>query len=107
MWLRSLRRFFGKGKTGYEKRHKFRHRLEFLESRLAPSATVVTDKPDYAPGSTAIITASGFQPGETVQLQVLHTDGLPNTDSNGNYLDGHAPWSVTDGGAGDRDGLVN
>jgi hypothetical protein len=71
------------------------------------SATVpliTTDKPDYAPASTAVIDGTGFQPGETVMLQVLHTDGLPNTDSAGNPLPGYGTWEVTDGGAGDLDG---
>ena len=62
---------------------------------------VLTDKADYAPGETAAITGSGFQVGETVQLQVLHTDGTPNTGA------GHDPWSVTDGGPGDLDGQAN
>ena len=109
MWLSPIRRFFGTGKSTRRSptSQRIRPVVETLEFRLAPSATVVTDKPDYAPGSTAIINASGFQPGETVQLQVLHNDGLPNTDSAGNYLDGHAPWLVTDGGPGDLDGIVN
>lgn len=39
---------------------------------FSQSATIATDALDYPPGSTAIITGSGFQPGETVTLQVLH-----------------------------------
>ena len=61
------------------------------------SATVVTDLPDYAPGATAHILASEFAVGETVQFQVLHTDGVPNTGG------GHEPWLVTDGVMGDFD----
>ena len=38
-------------------------------------AAVWTGLPDYHPCSTALITGSGFAVGETVQLQVLHTDG--------------------------------
>ncbi|MCI0359861.1 MAG: hypothetical protein L0211_15395, partial [Planctomycetaceae bacterium] len=64
-------------------------------------ATLVTDKPDYAPGETALLTASGYQIGETVKFQVLHIDGTPNTGN------GHDPWNVVDGGAGDLDGLAN
>ena len=64
-------------------------------------ATVTTDKQDYPPGSTATITGENFEPGETVELQVLHNDGTPNTGG------GHEPWQVTDGGAGDLDGAVN
>jgi protocatechuate 3,4-dioxygenase beta subunit len=64
-------------------------------------ATVTTDLDDYPPGSTAIIYGENFDPGETVELQVLHTDGIPNTGG------GHEPWQVTDGGAGDLDGKVD
>src|ERR1035438_430690 len=32
--------------------------------------TVTTDRSDYPPGSTASITGTGFQAGETVQLQI-------------------------------------
>src|SRR5262245_53643681 len=61
--------------------------------------TVTTDQPDYAPGSTAIITATtdcgpdhNFQSGETVQFIIDRTDGIPV----------EAPpaiqtWDVTDG----------
>lgn len=48
-------------------------------------ATVITDKLDYAPGSTAKITADGFLEGSTITFQVLHasdpgTDGLWGTE---------------------------
>ncbi|WP_256578650.1 DUF5801 repeats-in-toxin domain-containing protein [Pseudomonas sp. B28(2017)] len=76
---------------------------------------VTTDLKDYAPGSTAIITASGFSAGSTVTLEVDHAigagaDGVWGTSDD--VLDtntgaGHEPWSVTDGGAGDLDGQVN
>ena len=49
--------------------------VEQLESRLVPSAVVLTDKSDYAPGSTAVITGSGFQVSESVHLEVLRSDG--------------------------------
>ena len=77
--------------------------------------TVTTNLEDYAPGSTAIITASGFAAGSTVTLEVDHAigagaDGVWGTSDD--VLDtntgaGHEPWSVTDGGAGDLDGQVN
>ena len=35
---------------------------------FSQTATIATDKLDYPPGSTAIITGSGFQPGETVNF---------------------------------------
>ncbi len=74
--------------------------LESLEDR-ALLAAVVTDKPDYAPAETALISATGYQLGETVKFQVLHIDGTPNTGG------GHDPWNVQDGGSGDLDGAVN
>src|SRR5438874_1123123 len=55
------------------------------------AATVTTDEADYAPGSTAYITGSGFLAGETVQLQVLHTT-TPNDDATS---PAHQPWQVT------------
>ncbi|TCZ64776.1 hypothetical protein [Flaviaesturariibacter aridisoli] len=36
--------------------------------------TLTTDLPDYPPGATVTLTGSGFAPGESVQLQVLHND---------------------------------
>ena len=54
----------------------------------AGAAQVATDQPDYAPGSTAIITGTGFAAGETVTLQVLHADGTLSTG------DDHLPWTV-------------
>lgn len=74
---------------------------ESLESRLLLSAWVATDQVDYSPGETAIITGSGFAPGETVQLQVAHTDGSHATDS------AHQSWFVQDGSAADLDGLTD
>ncbi|MGZ4896370.1 MAG: kelch repeat-containing protein, partial [Candidatus Angelobacter sp.] len=41
-------------------------------------ATVKTDQPDYAPGTTVIITGSGWKPGETVTLTLVET---PLTDT--------------------------
>ena len=40
----------------------------FLAALAVPAsaATVATDKPDYAPGQTVVITGSGWEPGETV-----------------------------------------
>jgi len=59
--------------------------VEQLETRQLLSAIVLTDHQDYAPGSTALITATtdggpthNFLPGETVQFQVTRTDGVPD-----------------------------
>ena len=70
--------------------------------------TVTTDLSDYRPASTAIITATGFAVGSTIEFQVLHVldpgpDGIYGTlddtidvvtNSSG---DGHDAWQVTDG----------
>ncbi len=40
-------------------------------SAAGQGATVMTDKPDYAPGELVIITGTGWQPGETVELHIL------------------------------------
>ncbi len=74
-----------------------------MESNLTPG--VGTDLLDYAPGSTATITASDFIIGSTLQFQVLHVvaagdDGLYGTlddvlgDNSGA---GHEAWIVSDG----------
>jgi len=44
-------------------------------------ASVTKDQSDYPPGSTATINGSGFQPGETVELQGLRTDLPENSGS--------------------------
>ncbi|MBD9672560.1 hypothetical protein IB275_18385 [Pseudomonas sp. PDM21] len=79
------------------------------------SPSVTTDQDDYAPGSTAIITASGFTAGSTVKIEVDHAtnpgaDGVWGTADdvlNTSAGAGHDPWYVTDGGAGDLDGQIN
>ena len=48
------------------------------ESQSGP--VVTTDKLDYSMGETANITGTGFEIGETVQFQVLHTDSMVTTD---------------------------
>ncbi|HET7117939.1 MAG TPA: T9SS type A sorting domain-containing protein [Hanamia sp.] len=66
---------------------------------FSQSATISTDQPDYAPGSTVIITGNGFQPGETVTLQVLH-DPTGGDDA---ISPAHQPWTVV----ADANGNVN
>src|SRR3954452_6328270 len=70
---------------------------ELLERRQLLTALVPTDQDDYAPGSTAHITAfnssgpgADFQIGQTAQFQVLRISGA-------NVPPGHEPWRVTDG----------
>jgi hypothetical protein len=59
--------------------------LERMEDRTVPAAIVLTDQQDYAPGSTALITATSdggpdhnFAVGETIQFRVTRTDGYPD-----------------------------
>jgi hypothetical protein len=72
-----------------------------MENRILLAAEVTTDKLGYAFGETALITATQFELGETVEFQVLHNDGAPNKG------EGHAPWQVADGGAQDHDGQLD
>jgi uncharacterized repeat protein (TIGR01451 family) len=97
-FLRALRRGKNSVKRPQQKR-RFVPRLEFLENRLAPSVSVVTDQADYLPGATAIFTGSGFDPGTTVQFQVVKTNVTPNVVE--------STWSVTDGSAADLDPPVD
>ncbi|HEX2896722.1 MAG TPA: hypothetical protein VHP63_01550, partial [candidate division Zixibacteria bacterium] len=60
----------------------------------AESATVITDSTDYPPGSTVMITGSGFGSFENVELQVTHLDGDPVGG------DGHDPWTARSSFAG-------
>jgi hypothetical protein len=50
-------------------------------------ATVATDKPDYQPGDTVVITGTGWTPGETVALETVSGsfiwDSTTVADSNG------------------------
>jgi hypothetical protein len=76
--------------------------VELLESRLVPSAVVSLDHQDYAPDSTAIITASNdtgplanFSVGETVHFHIDRTDGISV-----NVPPAVQDWYVTDGVGG-------
>jgi uncharacterized repeat protein (TIGR03803 family) len=64
--------------------------LDLRKSAPLPASgpAVTTDQSDYAPGTTARIQGSGFLPGESVSLQVLHADGTPDDGQD------HAPWTV-------------
>jgi hypothetical protein len=79
---------------------RFQRLFEPLEDRALLSATVGTDLPDYTAGATALISGSGYGVGETITLQVLHSDGTSGGA-------GHDAWNVTDGGDGDLDGALD
>src|SRR5262245_41016571 len=67
---------------------------EFAQVSRGMIASVKTDKQDYLPGDTAQISGKGFLAGETVVLQVRHTDGT------GEGGGGHDPWPVQADGDG-------
>ena len=56
-------------------------------------AVVQTDKYDYQPGETAVISGAGFRPGELVRVQVEHSNGL-------NDGAGHLPFAASAGDDG-------
>src|SRR5688500_7276828 len=63
----------------------------FTSWAQAQTATLKSDQDDYAPLSTAILTGTGFDAGETVILQVLPVDY-----NFGDPVDEHNdPWNVT------------
>jgi uncharacterized repeat protein (TIGR01451 family) len=104
-----------------QKRSKLRALLfERFEERVvltggAYSPSVLSDLLDYAPGSTAIISAKNFAVGSTVQFQVSHVIdagvdevfGTLDDTLGDNTGSGHEPWSLTDGAAGDLDNTAN
>ncbi|WP_165930057.1 gliding motility-associated C-terminal domain-containing protein, partial [Flavobacterium caseinilyticum] len=47
--------------------------LSFSATLFAQTATVTTNKLDYTPGQTVIITGTNWQPGETVKLTLVET----------------------------------
>src|SRR4029079_3703868 len=69
-------------------RHNRRTLVETLEARRLLAVNVLADKADYAPGSTAYFSASGFDHGAAVQFQVVKTSVTPS------IVEG--TWSVTD-----------
>jgi hypothetical protein len=69
--------------------------VEALEDRTVPSATLVTDQLDYAPGSDVTFTGTGFQAGETINLDITSDTGTG------------AALVITDGGIGDADGAAD
>ncbi len=66
--------------------------------------TVTTDKQDYAPGETVTITARGFEAGSTITLAIADDPNDPGDDGD---ADVYQPFSITDGGEGDLDGVAN
>jgi hypothetical protein len=70
-------------------------------SGTALAASVYTDRLDYPPGDSVIISGFGFDGGETVQVQVTHLDGY--TPSTADY----DPWNVIAGSSGNFETFWN
>ena len=64
--------------------------------------TLTTNLEDYAPGSTATFAVTGVALGSSVAFRVAD---LPSEPGINGIADVYAPFSVTDGGSGDVDGL--
>ena len=102
MFRRTLQQLFSRKNTkksrscpsGLRSWNRYRLRIDLLEDRVMPSATLMTDQSDYAPKSTAIFRGSGFTAGETVDLQVSRTDG--GASANSDFI----PWHVLADGQG-------
>src|SRR2546427_10416308 len=58
-------------------------------SLAAAQATFQADKDDYYPGDIALLTGSGFSPGEEIAVRVGHADATPDSGV------AHASWTVT------------
>ena len=59
-----------------------------------PRPTLWTDKVDYQPGTTAVISGAGFMAGETVTLLVLHADGTSDSGAE------HQEWTTVASASG-------
>src|SRR5690242_3939229 len=81
---------------------------------MATTFSLSTDQGVYAPGTTAYVTAV-LDVGDTVDFVVAHVadagnDGIRGTADDVlayDLLGTGAIWTVTDGGAGDLDGVAN
>src|SRR6266496_342900 len=62
--------------------------LMLASASFLQAQTLTSDQADYSPGTTATLTGSGFQAGETVVVQVLHYDGTSDGGED------HQPWEV-------------
>src|SRR6516162_2607039 len=71
---------------------------------ITESMIVTTDQPDYAPGDIATFVVAGVGSGSSVTFQVADLASAPGVNG---IADVYAPFSVTDGGTGDADGLAN
>ncbi len=70
---------FGRASAGASKKGVDRTKPVWLKrlsvsAVTAAEATVTTNRTDYAPGATVVITGSGWQPGEVVALRIDESD---------------------------------
>ncbi|WP_156952343.1 N,N-dimethylformamidase beta subunit family domain-containing protein, partial [Bradyrhizobium sp. WSM1743] len=68
------------------------------------SLSVIADKSDYAPGSTATFTATGLWPGASIKFQIADLSSAPGANG---IADIYTPFTIKDGGAGDLDGRAD
>lgn len=62
--------------------------------KIAATPWVATDREDYAPGETVLVTGGGFEPNDAITMQVIHLTGaIPDGE-------GHGPYSITSDEAG-------
>ena len=69
---------------------------------MTNNRTVSTDKSNYSPGDIVVITARGFAIGSTITFAI---EDDPNDPGDDGEADVYKPFSVTDGGSGDSDGI--
>src|SRR5918993_602293 len=60
----------------------------------APAPTIQSDKADYAPGATVTLTGSGWQPGESVHINV--NDDVGQTWSYNHDVTADASGNISD-----------
>src|SRR5262245_5131280 len=77
----------------------------FSSTTTAPVLALDQASADYSPGQTVGITASNVAVGGSVTFDVEHA--LANGTLAGDLTGTGTPWTVTDGGPGDLDGVAN
>src|SRR5947207_3091906 len=68
-----------------------------LVAGAASAATLTTDKADYVPGQHVIFTGTGWQPGETVTIEIYETTVDPVFDEGGVTATADANGNISNG----------
>jgi hypothetical protein len=55
--------------------------FNLMESPGSSGATVTTDKPDYVPGETVVISGTGWTPNQAVALHIDDSNGVARFDT--------------------------